>query len=70
MDTSELIKEIKKLPTQKRMIVVEKTIQSIRQDEDKIQMEKAAVLLLEDYSTDYELTAFSNIDYEDFYETR
>ena len=34
------------------------------------QMKKAADELYEDYLSDKELTAFTNLDFEDFYETR
>ena len=70
MRTSELIKEIKRLPIQKKIYVIEKTIHSIRKQQDDNQLAKAANSLLADYSTDKELTAFSNLDYVDFYETR
>jgi hypothetical protein len=33
-------------------------------------MNLAAEALLSDYKTDKDLTAFTNIDFEDFYETR
>jgi hypothetical protein len=65
MRTSELIKEIKRLPLQKRIFLVEKTIHSIRQEEDMNQMKRAVDMLLEDYKSDSELTAFTDIDYED-----
>ena len=70
MRTTELIKEIQRLPVQKRIFVIEKTLHSIRQKEDDSNMKKAAELLYADYKTDSELTAFSNLDYEDFYEAR
>ena len=70
MRTTELIKEITRLPVQKRMLVIERAIHSIRQKEDYNQMKKAAELLLTDYKTNKELTVFSNLDYEDFYEAR
>jgi hypothetical protein len=70
MRTSELIKEIQRLPVQKRIFVIEKTLHSIRQKEDDSNMKKAAELLYADYKTDSELTAFSSLDYEDFYEAR
>ena len=70
MRTSELIKEIEQLPIQKRMYVIEKTIQSIRKNEDEIQMSFASEALLADYKTDKELTAFTDLDFVDFYETR
>lgn len=70
MKTNELIKEIQKLPLQKRMFVLEKTIHSLRKQEESSNMKKAADSLYSDYTTDKELTAFTNIDFEDFYEAR
>jgi hypothetical protein len=70
MWTLELIKEINGLSVQKRLYVIEKTIHSIRKQEDINQMKKAANLLLSDYKTDEELTAFTNLDYADFYEAK
>ena len=58
------------MPIQKRIYLIEKTIHSIRENTDSDQMIKAADKLLIDYKTDKELTAFSNLDFEDFYETR
>jgi hypothetical protein len=70
MRTSEIIKEIQRLPIQKRIIVIEKTIHSLRKHEDTNQLKKAASILYSDYKTDKELVAFTNLDFEDFYETR
>ena len=52
------------------MYVVEKTIHSIRENKNSSLMSIAAESLLEDYKTNKELTVFSNLDFEDFYETR
>ena len=70
MKTEELLKEIERLPVRKRIFLIEKTLKSIRNQEDKYQMEKASDLLYSDYVSDVELTVFTNIDFEDFYETR
>jgi hypothetical protein len=70
MRTTELIKEIQRLPVQKRMFVIEKTIHSIRQQDENSELKKAAELLCSDYNTDTELTAFSSLEFEDFYEAR
>jgi hypothetical protein len=70
MRTSEIIKEIKRLPIHKRIYVIEKTIHSMRKEGDKNQMIKAAESLYVDYTSDKELLAFTSIDFEDFYETR
>lgn len=60
MRTNEIIKEIQRLPISQRIYVVEKTIHSIRSQEDKNAMKKAADALYADYKTDNELTAFTN----------
>ena len=70
MGTKELIKEIQRLPVSKRLFVIEQTINSIRELELKDQLGKASESLLNDYRNDKELTAFTNIDFESFYETR
>jgi hypothetical protein len=70
MKTKELIKEIQKLPVRKRIYIIERSMNLIRKQEDEDQMKKAADDLYEDYLTDKELTAFTNLDFENFYETR
>lgn len=70
MRTNDIIKEIQRLPISKRIYVVEKTIHSIRTQEDKNVMKKAADTLYADYKTDNELTAFTNLDFVDFYEAK
>ena len=70
MRTTELIKEIQNLPLQKRIYVIEKTIHLIRQQEDSAQMRNAADALFSDYKSDKELTIFTAIDFENFYEAR
>ena len=70
MKTKDLIKEIQKLPVRKRIYVIERSMNLIRKQEDEDQMKKAADDLYEDYLTDKELTAFTNLDFESFYETR
>jgi hypothetical protein len=70
MRTAELIKEIQKLPLQKRIFVIERSIHSVRKEEDMNEMKKAVDALLMDYKTDKELTAFTNLDFEEFYEAR
>ncbi len=70
MRTNDIIKEIQRLPISKRIYVIEKTIHSIRTQDDKKVMEKAADALYADYRTDNELTASPNLDFVDFYETK
>ena len=52
------------------MLIVEKVLKNIREASIKKNLEEAADALLEDYESDKELTAFSSIEYEQFYETR
>ncbi|MEA3447683.1 MAG: hypothetical protein U9Q98_04420 [Bacteroidota bacterium] len=70
MKTNELLKEINQLPTRKRIFLIEKMIQSIRKQDENDQMQKAVDSLYSDYMHDNELTAFTDIDFENFYETR
>ena len=70
MHTTEIIKDIDQLPINKRFYIIENTLNSIRKMEYKYQLKKAADTLLSDYVSDLELTVFSNLDYEDFYETK
>ena len=68
MKASEIIKEIERLPIRERIYVIEKTIHTIGRQEDKDTMTKAAKALYADYNTDKELTAFTDLDFERFYE--
>jgi hypothetical protein len=70
METREIIRAIKKLPVSKRMLIVERTLQIIKESETKDEMLVAAEALFEDYVTDKELTSFTRLDYEEFYETK
>jgi hypothetical protein len=70
MGTTEIIKEIQRLPVNKRLRIVEQTLKSIRQAENKVELEQATKALYSDYTTDKELTVFTNPDIEDFYEAR
>jgi hypothetical protein len=70
MKTKELISEIQKLPLMKRIYVIEHSIRLIRKQEEERQMEIAAEALYEDYMNNKELTEFTNLDFESFYEAR
>ena len=70
MRTTEIIKEIQRLPMQKRIYVIEKTIHSIRTHADQNLMKEAADALYLDYKSDKELTSFTQLDFETFYEAR
>jgi hypothetical protein len=70
MRTKEIIKAITNLPVGKRMFVIEQALRSIRKNDLQKCMASAAEDLLDDYLKDNELTAFSQLDFEDFYEAK
>lgn len=69
MSTAQLIDEINKLTISERILVLEKTIQSLK-TKPYTDMQEAALLLLSDYENDKELTSFTFLDQENFYETK
>jgi hypothetical protein len=70
METTQIINETGKLPIYQRMIIVEHIIRSIRHTEQDRTLEIAAERLYDDYTNDKELTIFTQLDGEDFYEPR
>lgn len=70
MQALEIIQEIQRLPINKRFYVVEETIKSIKKEELNHQMELAVNELYNDYATDKNLTVFTSLDLESFYETK
>ncbi len=70
METKVILDEINKLPIEDKMYVVERTIKSIREIETKEKMKKAVSEMIEEYRSNKELTVFTEIDFENFYETR
>jgi len=70
MSTAELIKEIEKLSRQDRIFVIERAIKLLGYEEDTHQMRRAANEMYEECKTNKELTVFTDIDMEDFYEPR
>lgn len=70
MQALDIVQEINRLPLAKRFYVLEEVIKSIKKEEMNNQMELAAEILLDDYNNDKDLTAFSTLDFEDFYETK
>lgn len=71
MTATQIVSEINKLTVSERILVIENTLKNLRfQTKEKLSMKKAAKLLLNDYLNDSELTVFTSLDYEDFYETK
>ena len=70
METSAIIHEIDNLSADKRMFIAEQIIRSIRLNNQDRTLEEAADRLYSDYKNDKELTIFTQLDCEDFYEPR
>ena len=68
--TIDIIKQIEQLPMEKRMLIIEKTLKSIREKEIKREISRAVEELQEEYKANKELTAFTDIDFDNFYESR
>lgn len=69
MTTTKIIKELERLPLTEKLFIIERTLKSIRTEKEK-SMKVAVDSLYEDYATDKELTIFTKLDKEPFYETR
>jgi hypothetical protein len=70
MQTSQLMQEIFKLPLDKKFFVLEQTLKSIKLEEGNRHLAVAAEIMYDDYMNDKELTAFTVLDFENFYEAR
>jgi len=69
METLEIMRNVNRLPLSQQMLIAERIIHSIRKKKQS-SLEMAAERLYEDYMTDENLTVFTQLDCENFYETR
>jgi hypothetical protein len=70
MQTTELIQEIRQLPLTTKFYIMEEILKAIKEEELNHQMIRAADALYDDYAQDKDLTAFTSLDFENFYETK
>ena len=70
MSTKELIAEIERSPVTKRIHLLEETLRGLRKDQTRLAMGKAAKALETAYRKGGDLTAFTSIDLDTFYEAR
>lgn len=70
METTELKKEIGKMSSREKIELVEYIIKSIKEQQNRERLEATAEELQEEYEKNEELTAFTSIDTDDFYEPR
>jgi hypothetical protein len=68
METVEIMHKINRLPIGQQMFIAERIIHSIREIDRNNSMKKAVDRLYDDYRTDKNLTEFSQLDFENFYE--
>jgi hypothetical protein len=69
METLNIIQEIQQLPLDRQIYIAERILKTIRKKEIKSEMEHAANKLYKEYISNNELTIFTDIDFEQFYET-
>jgi hypothetical protein len=80
MTYTEMLETLKKFTLSERLALMEATLHLMREelqqheqpatDETTARLATAAQALLPDYTTDTELTSFTALDSEDFYEAR
>lgn len=69
MTTTTIIEELEKLPLADKLLVIERTLKFIRQNTDDA-IERGVQIMYDEYKTNAELTIFTQLDSELFYEAR
>ncbi len=69
MSAREILQNIKQLPYKDRLLLIEKALKTLHEPVEN-PLEKAAAALLNDYVNDKELTSFTSLDFDKFYEAR
>ena len=71
MANTQIVNEISRLPLPEKIYIVELVLKNIRHETEKTPgLAEGAKVLLQDYENDHELTAFTALDGESFYESR
>lgn len=70
MSTTDILKEIGQLPLTEKLFIIERALKDVLRYNYEQQMTVVAEALENEYKTNTELTAFSNLDIEDFYEAK
>jgi hypothetical protein len=71
MTNTKIVEEINRLPLSEQIYIVEIVLKNIRREtETTPSLAEGAKALLHDYENNRELTAFTSLDGEDFYESR
>lgn len=69
MTVANVIRELERLPLKDKLFIVEHTLKSIRIEKEN-SLNAAVESLFDDYKSNKELTLFTMLDKEPFYETR
>jgi len=69
MTPTNIIRELERLPLSDKLFVIERTLKSIRTEKER-SLKTAVDNLYDDYKFDKELTVFTQLDKEPFYEAR
>ncbi len=69
MTPTNIIRELERLPLSDKLFVIERTLKSIRTEKER-SLKAAVDNLYDDYKFDKELTVFTQLDKEPFYEAR
>lgn len=69
MTAANIIRELDRLPLTEKLLVIERTLKTIRTEKQK-SLKAAVDSLYDDYTTDKALTEFTKLDKDSFYETR
>ena len=70
MSKAALLKEIDKMPLHEKRSLLERAIKDIIKQTNEKELSVAADSLENEYKSNAELTVFSTLDIEDFYETK
>ncbi len=70
MSTSDILKEIDLLPLNEKLSLIQKALRDMLRHNYEQQLTVAAEAMENEYKTNTELTAFTSIDLDDFYETK
>ena len=70
METLEILDAVQTLPASQKMFIAEKIIGSLRKEKEKSRLRHAADMALSDYTNNKELTYLTQLDGENFIETR
>jgi hypothetical protein len=70
MSITEILNEINLLPPKEKICLIQQALKSLQDTTAKNELTLAADAMKEEYRTNKDLTAFSDIDFENFYEAR